>query len=269
MKKILPILCICICIVGISACSKSSKSMNGSSWQEEKENTDEKDLDTEEKEETNANSSTLALNDTTRELATKDNLELRYGVFYDVYDGNESDENNILILQVLLSEAQEKEVVLEQNFLNVEDLIKNQNCSAYDQIEYIAKVKNKENKMENVISFLMDKNCINQISTAAITVEEYEQNVKDLWVAELPIETLYENESMSEAAQDTNMTSVSTENNTTTSTTSTINQENDSDIPSQTVTTSTVIPSTTSTSIANSIDEQNSPMEDTIPDFID
>lgn len=275
MKKLLSVLCICICIMGMTACSGNGKSTTDSSWQEEKEDTNGKDLDKEEKEESNTNGSTLALDDTTRELATKDNLKLKYGVFYDVYDGNknEDDKNNILILQVLLSEAQDREIVLEQNFLNVEDLIKNQNCSVYDQIEYVAKIKNKDNKKEDVISFLLDKNCINLISTAAITVEEYEQNVKELWVAQLPIETLDENGSKGEAGQATDVTSVNTENNiattqVVTSTTSTINQENDTDISSQTVTTSTVVHSTTSTSAISNTAEQNGQSENTVPDFI-
>ena len=253
--------------MGITACSKNDNSATDSSWQEEK------DLDTEDKGETNADGSTLALDDTTRELATKDNLKLKYGVFYDVYDGNKNEDNktNILILQVLLSEAQDREIVLEQNFLNIDDLIKNQNCSVYDQIEYVAKIKNKDNKKEDVMSFLLDKNCINLISTAAITVEEYEQNVKELWIAQLPIETLDENETMSEAAQATDMTSAGTENNVATteaiiSTTSIINPENDTDI--STVTTSTVIPSTTSSSVMSDTAEQDNQSEDIVPDFI-
>lgn len=271
MKKLLSVLCIFICIMAMTACSGNGKSTTDSSWQEEKEG----DLDKEKKEESNANGSTLALDDTTREIATKDNLKLKYGVFYDVYDGNknEDDKNNILILQVLLSEAQDREIVLEQNFLNVEDLIKNQNCSVYDQIEYVAKIKNKDNKKEDVISFLLDKNCINLISTAAITVEEYEQNVKELWVAQLPIEILDENETVSEEVQATDMTNASTENNIATtqdmtSTTSIMNQENNTDISSQIATTSTMVPSTTSTSATSNTIEQNSESENTVPDFI-
>lgn len=275
MKKLLSVLCICICIMGMTACSGNGKSTTDSSWQEEKEDINGKDLDKDEKEESNINGSTLALDDTTRELATKDNLKLKYGVFYDVYDGNknEDDKNNILILQVLLSEAQDREIILEQNFLNIEDLIKNQNCSVYDQIEYVAKIKNKDNKKEDVISFLLDKNCINLISTAAIIVEEYEQNVKELWVAQLPIETLVENGNTGEAGQATDVTSVNTESNiattqVVTSTTSTINQENDTDISSQTVTTSTVVHSTTSTSAISNTAEQNGQSENAVPDFI-
>lgn len=269
MKKLLPALCICICIMGMTACLKKDNSEIDSSWQKEKNS------DIEDKEETNVDGSTLALDDTTRELATKDNLKLKYGVFYDVYDGNknENNKNNILILQVLLSEAQDREIVLEQNFLNIEDLIKNQNCSVYDQIEYVAKIKNKDNKKEDVISFLVDKNCINLISTAAITVEEYEQNVKELWIAQLPIETLDENESVSEEVQATDMTNASTESNIATtqdmtSTTSIVNQENNTDISSQIATTSTMDFGTTSTSNADNTVEQNMESDNTVSDIM-
>lgn len=249
MRKFLLIVCSCICIMGVTACSGGNKEEIATV----QDTSDEASSSTVDNEEEKADGSTLALSDTTREIATKDNLVLKYGEIYDVYDGNgnQEDKSNILILQVFLSEAQDREIVLEQNFLNVEDLVKNQSCSAYDQIEYVAKVRNGENKIENVISFVLDKNCINQISTAAITVEEYEQNVKDLWVAELPIESFDSSETTDTTVQATDTTIVSTASTTLTTeaTTSIMDQTNDIDASSQTTTPSSTVSTEISTSM--------------------
>lgn len=261
MRKFLLIVCSCICIMGVTACSGGNKEETKTV-----QDTSDEVSDLAVDEEEDAEGSTLALSDTTREIATKDNLELKYGEIYDVYDGNanEEDKSNILILQVLLPEALEREIVLEQNFLNVEDLVKNQNCSVYDQIEYVAKVRNGENKIENVMSFVLDKNCMNQISTAAITVEEYEQNVKDLWVAELPIESFDGSETASTAVQSTDTTTESIGSTTLTTevTTSAVSQTSDTTISTQNTATSTAISDITSSSTA----EQQS--EDTVPDYL-
>lgn len=208
MKKFF-IVCMCICLTAsMTACSKG-KASNSTTTAQQASDT-ESDASTDSSED-----STLALDDTKREVATKDNLTVKYGKIYDVYDGNEKDDsNNILIIQVQLDDASSEDIVLEQNFLNLEDLVKNQDCSSYDEIQYVGKVRNTENKLENIITFTADKNCMNQISTAAITVEEYKDNVKDLWTAELPIEVLQEDDSSDGS---TGSTSSTTSNGTSTS----------------------------------------------------
>lgn len=92
---------------------------------------------------------------------------------------------DILIVKTKITPSFNNHSTISQNFFNLEDLIKNQGCSKYDEIQYWAVADMTDGSESKVISFTAPKSTIDGIKDGSIEViaylDEYEY-VTDVYI---------------------------------------------------------------------------------------
>ena len=73
-------------------------------------------------------------------------------------------------------------MTIDQNYHNVEDLIKNQGCDKFDEIQYWAVADMTDGSESKVISFTVDSDLIQKIKTSAVVAIQMGDYVSDLYI---------------------------------------------------------------------------------------
>lgn len=87
-----------------------------------------------------------------------------------------------LVIKAKIEPNLTNEMTIRQNYHNIIDIVKNQGCTQYDAIDYWAVADMSNGSEGKVISFLVDKNCIDGIVDESIAATTLEQYLKDLWI---------------------------------------------------------------------------------------
>lgn len=80
---------------------------------------------------------------------------------------------NILVVKAKITPSFNNHSTISQNFFNLEDLIKNQGCSKYDEIQYWAVADMTDGSESKVISFTVPKSTIDGINDGSIEAIAY------------------------------------------------------------------------------------------------
>ncbi len=93
-------------------------------------------------------------------------------------------EDNIVVVKAKISPSYNNEATIKQNYLNIEDLIKNQGFDKYNELQYWAVADMTDGSESKVFSCTVDDVHIHMIkNSSVITVDEYDYYLRDdLWI---------------------------------------------------------------------------------------
>lgn len=89
---------------------------------------------------------------------------------------------NTLIIKVKIEPLLTNKMTINQNYFNVEDIIKNQDGNKFDVIDYWAVADMQDGSEGKVISFTLEKDVIKNIYDGNIVANQIGNYVKDLWI---------------------------------------------------------------------------------------
>lgn len=95
---------------------------------------------------------------------------------------NEIDGLNVLIIKAKISSSYSNSATIHQNYFNVEDLIQNQGCNTFDEIQYWAVADMTDGSESKVISFTVDADLIKLIANEKVVATQFGDYVSELWI---------------------------------------------------------------------------------------
>ena len=96
---------------------------------------------------------------------------------------NTVNDKNVIVIKAKISPSYSNKATIDQNYFNIEDFVKNQNGSQFDEIQYWAVADMTDGSESKVISFTVNKDMINSILTDKYFVPiSYGDYVEDLWI---------------------------------------------------------------------------------------
>lgn len=102
--------------------------------------------------------------------------------FGELLDFVENEEDNILIVKTKIEPSYNNEATINQNYFNVCDLIKNQGCNKYNEIQYWAVADMTSGKENKVVSFELDKDSIDKIYNNEIPENSIDEIADHLYI---------------------------------------------------------------------------------------
>lgn len=117
-----------------------------------------------------------------REIAkNNDEYKLEFGDLLEATE-NDIDGKRTLIVKAKITDKGSISKTIDQNYYNIEDLINNQGCESFDEIQYWA-VADMSNGSENkVLSFTVNNKTIDKIASGSIPANTIGDYVDDLWI---------------------------------------------------------------------------------------
>lgn len=112
---------------------------------------------------------------------TRDIYSLEYGELLDVNKKGGADFKTLVIKAKIKPNLTNK-LTIQQNFHNIEDIVKNKDGDKYNAIDYWAVADMTDGSEGKVISFTVSKEMIQDIINDRIFVTQYKDYVDDLWI---------------------------------------------------------------------------------------
>lgn len=97
-------------------------------------------------------------------------------------NGSGGIDGHTLVVKVKIKPNLTNEMTIKQNYLNVEDIIRNKGGRSYNAIDYWAVADMNNGEEGKVISFTVNRDLIKQIVDLQIPVNKYGDYVDDLWI---------------------------------------------------------------------------------------
>lgn len=118
---------------------------------------------------------------TTSVPESDDGYTIKFGNLQDV---TETDLNgkNILVIKAKIKGSYNDKATVDQNYFNVEDLIKNQGADQYDEIQYWAVADMSGGSEQKVISFTLPADLIQAVADGSVPANQIGQYATDLWI---------------------------------------------------------------------------------------
>ncbi|WP_455619661.1 hypothetical protein [Eisenbergiella sp.] len=95
---------------------------------------------------------------------------------------NEIEGQNVLVVKAKISSSYNNKSTVDQNYYNVEDLIQNQGCAEFDEIQYWAVSDMSDGTESKVISFTLDAELIRKIAEKSVAANQLGDYVADLYI---------------------------------------------------------------------------------------
>lgn len=105
-------------------------------------------------------------------------LELQFGELLSFIDNNEG----IAIIKAKIKPSYNNEATINQNYFNIEHLIKDNDFTKYNEIQYWAVADMNDGSESKVVSFTINKDLIDRISNDNIVANELGDYLDDLWI---------------------------------------------------------------------------------------
>lgn len=105
-------------------------------------------------------------------------LELQFGELLSFIDNNEG----IAIIKAKIKPSYNNEATINQNYFNIEHLIKDNDFTKYNEIQYWAVADMNDGSESKVVSFTINKDLIDRISNDNIVANELDNYLDDLWI---------------------------------------------------------------------------------------
>lgn len=91
-------------------------------------------------------------------------------------------DSNGIVIKVKIAPSFSNKATIDQNYFNIEDIIKEQDGSQYDIIDYWAVADMKDGSESKVMSFTVNKELIEQIAAGNVVANQYGDYVDDLYI---------------------------------------------------------------------------------------
>lgn len=95
---------------------------------------------------------------------------------------NEIDGRSVLVVKAKISSSYNNAATIDQNYYNVEDLVKNQGADKFDEIQYWAVADMSSGSEEKVVSFTVGSELIQQIVAGSLPANQMGDVVADLFI---------------------------------------------------------------------------------------
>lgn len=95
---------------------------------------------------------------------------------------NEIEGRNVLVVKAKISSSYNNKSTVDQNYYNVEDLIQNQGCAEFDEIQYWAVSDMSDGTESKVVSFTIDTELIKKIAEKSVAANQLGDYVADLYI---------------------------------------------------------------------------------------
>ena len=115
-------------------------------------------------------------NEETEKSYTLEHGELVSTVVNDFGDGP------VLVVKAKISSSYSNTATVDQNYYNVEDLVKNQGCADFHEIQYWAVADMADDSEQKVVSFTVDAELIKQIYDGSVPANKLGDYVADLFI---------------------------------------------------------------------------------------
>lgn len=112
---------------------------------------------------------------------TDGEYSIKFGEFLSAIE-NVIDEKNVIVIKAKIDSNLTNKLTIEQNYYNVVDLIRNQGCDKYDELQYWAVADMIDGSESKVISFTVDSDLIELIAAEKVLDNQVGDYVSDLWV---------------------------------------------------------------------------------------
>lgn len=126
-------------------------------------------------------SSSVTDNEVTSASELEDTHSVQHGELLSWYE-NDFDGKKVLVVKAKIKPSWTNELTVNQNYYNVADIIKKQNGSEFDEIQYWAVADMTDGSENKVISFTLNKETINAISDGSIVDNQIGNYAEDLFV---------------------------------------------------------------------------------------
>lgn len=90
--------------------------------------------------------------------------------------------NTTAIIKAKIESSYSNAATIDQNYYNIENFIKNNDCSKYSEIQYWAVADMSNGEESKVISFTVSNQLIDKIKNEKIVANQLENYVDDLWI---------------------------------------------------------------------------------------
>lgn len=94
---------------------------------------------------------------------------------------NEIDEKNVFVVKVKIKSSYSNKTTIDQNYYNIENLVKTQECDKFDEIQYWAVADMTDGSESKVISFTLDSDAIQGVKNGTVFAANMEDHIYDLW----------------------------------------------------------------------------------------
>lgn len=115
------------------------------------------------------------------ETQEEDTLKLKHGELISAF---EDAEKGTIIIKAKIKGIGSNKLTIKQNYLNMEDFIKNKDGNTYNEIQYWAVSDMSSGEESKVISFTMDKDLIDSVYNEKVFASDMENYVSDLYIHE-------------------------------------------------------------------------------------
>lgn len=95
---------------------------------------------------------------------------------------NNIDGKEVIVIKAKIESSLTNKLTIDQNYYNVADMIKNQNCDKFDEIQYWAVADMSSGNESKVISFTLNSDTIKQIKDEKIVDNQIGNYADDLWI---------------------------------------------------------------------------------------
>lgn len=95
---------------------------------------------------------------------------------------NEIDGKNVIVIKAKISSSYDNEATVDQSYYNVEDLIQNQGCDEFDELQYWAVADMSDGAESKVVSFTVDAELIQKIAAKSVVANQLGDYVADLYI---------------------------------------------------------------------------------------
>lgn len=90
--------------------------------------------------------------------------------------------DDIIIIKAKISSSYNNKATIDQNYYNVEDLITNQGCNSFGELQYWAVADMENGTEQKVVSFTIDADLIQSIADGSVPTNTLGDYVTDFWV---------------------------------------------------------------------------------------
>ena len=106
---------------------------------------------------------------------------LQYGELLSTTTNN-IDGKEVIVIKAKIESSLTNKLTIDQNYYNVADMIKNQDCDKFDEIQYWAVADMSSGNESKVISFTLNSDTIKQIKDEKIVDNQIGNYADDLWI---------------------------------------------------------------------------------------
>lgn len=95
---------------------------------------------------------------------------------------NEIDGRIVLVVKAKISSSYNNKATVDQNYYNVEDLIQNQGCAEFDEIQYWAVADMSDGSEQKVVSFTVGSELIQSVFSKSVAANQLGDYVDELYI---------------------------------------------------------------------------------------